>query len=416
MRPRIATSSSAPPSERIRSTIAAPSASGVGERPHHRVRPVGAHGPQHLGCATEVRHQPVREGEHLRRRAVVLLQPDDGGVRETVGDAEQVLGSGAGERVDGLVVVADDAEVVPIAQPEVEQRLLQQVHVLVLVDGEGAVLGLEGGAHVSLTLEQLDGALEQILEIEHSLGCLPPFVVAVDAVHQVERDRRLAVGGRLAVAVRADPPVLRPFDLRREVAGGPEPVRAGQAVRDLAERQRLRRQDPPHLVGPEMAQLTEGGGVERGSADAAGAKRGQSRLQLAGGLVGEGDRHDLRRRERTGRHLLRDAPGDRGRLARAGTRENADRAADSLGRAPLLGIQPVEGVHRATLASGPAGGCDVSATCLPEPAPGRCARARRPSRPAWRRRPGCCRRRRAARARRAPRPARPHRSAVAPHA
>ena len=54
-----------------------------------------------------------------------------------------MLGAGAGERVDRLVVVADDAEVVAVAEPEVEQRLLQQVHVLVLVDGERAVLRTE---------------------------------------------------------------------------------------------------------------------------------------------------------------------------------------------------------------------------------------------------------------------------------
>ena len=110
------------------------------ERAHGGLRPVGARRAQRLLRAAEVRHEPVREREHLRRRAVVLLEPHDGRVRESLGHGEQVLGPGAGERVDRLVVVADDAEVVAVAEPEVEERLLEEVDVLVLVDGERAVL------------------------------------------------------------------------------------------------------------------------------------------------------------------------------------------------------------------------------------------------------------------------------------
>ena len=59
-------------------------------------------------------------------------------MREPLRHREQVLRRSAGERVDRLVVVADDAELVARAEPELEQRLLEQVHVLVLVDGERA--------------------------------------------------------------------------------------------------------------------------------------------------------------------------------------------------------------------------------------------------------------------------------------
>ena len=200
-------------------------------------------------------------------------------------------------------------------------------------------------------LEELHRPLEQILEVEQSLGCLPPLVVAVDAVHQVERDRRLAVGGRRAVVVRPDAPVLRPLDLGREVARGPEPVRAGQAVRDLAERERLRRQDPPDLVGREMAQLPERGRVERRGADAAGRRARRAALFSSPAALSVNVTAMICvGRERTGRDLLRDPPRDRRRLARAGAGEDADRAAHRLGRAPLLGVQAVEDVHRATVA------------------------------------------------------------------
>ena len=82
----------------------------------------------------------LASADDLRRRAVVAHQPDHRGVGIAVGEAEQVVGVGAGEGVDRLVGVADDAEVVPAAEPGVEQPLLQRVDVLVLVDDEVPVL------------------------------------------------------------------------------------------------------------------------------------------------------------------------------------------------------------------------------------------------------------------------------------
>ena len=197
VRARIAISSSGAPSARISATIAAPSSSGVGER---RARPAPARpasvGAQRLLGAAEARDEPVRELEHLRRRAVVLLEPDDERVREAARHAEQVLGAGAGERVDRLVVVADDAEVVAVAEPEVEQRLLQQVDVLVLVDGERAVLRAERRrAPARPPRRAAPRARAGPRSRSAPSACLPPLVLAVDALHQVERDRRLAAVG-----------------------------------------------------------------------------------------------------------------------------------------------------------------------------------------------------------------------------
>ena len=81
------------------------------------------------------------------------------------------------------------------------------------------------------------------------------------------------------------------------------------------------------------------------------AESGQPRPQLARGLVGEGDRDELRRRERAARHLPRDAAGDRRRLAGACTGEDADRPARRFDRGALLRVQSGKdslGVHRRT--------------------------------------------------------------------
>ena len=74
----------------------------------------------------------------------------------------------------------------------------------------------------------------------------------------------------------------------------------------------------------------------------------EPRPQLAGRLVGERDRDDVRRRERAARHLPGDSPRDRRRLAGARAREDADRPVRRLDGGALLVVQSGEdllGVH-----------------------------------------------------------------------
>ena len=82
----------------------------------------------------------------------------------------------------------------------------------------------------------------------------------------------------------------------------------------------------PSSSGREVAQLAQRGGVERAGANARHAERGEPRAELAPGLVGERDRHDLGRVERSRGDLLGDAPRDRRRLAGAGARRGCRRA------------------------------------------------------------------------------------------
>ena len=58
-------------------------------------------------------------------------------------------------------------------------------------------------------------------------------------------------------------------------------------------------------------------------------------------------------RKAPARDLLRDPARDRGRLARAGAREDANGPADGLGGAPLLVVQALENLHPATLPGAP---------------------------------------------------------------
>ena len=110
----------------------------VGAAPDRRRRPgrLGGHEPLAAPLRGE---EAVRERKDLRAAPVVAVQGHLAGRRVAGREARQERRRGAGEGVDRLVLVADDAQVVAIAQPQLEEALLERVRVLVLVDAEPAV-------------------------------------------------------------------------------------------------------------------------------------------------------------------------------------------------------------------------------------------------------------------------------------
>ena len=218
-------------------------------------------------------------------------------MREPPRHREQVLRARAGEGVDRLVVVADRAQLVAVAEPAVEKGLLEQVHVLVLVDGERLIAAANLVQRALVGIEEPDRQLEQVLEVDPALVDLAPLVFAVDPKHEVLRNRRLVVAERAHVVGRRDAPVLRPLDLGREVGRGPEAVGPPQRVPDVAERQRLRGEDLPGRLGREELQLTQRRGVEGRAPHARDAELLEPPAHLTCRLVGERDREDLVRSE-----------------------------------------------------------------------------------------------------------------------
>ena len=162
----------------------------------------------------------LASAEDLGRRAVVGLEPDDPRARVALGEADQVVARGAGERVDRLVLVADDRQVLAAAEPRVEERGLERVGVLVFVDREPAVAVADLGRDRGVGLDQPDRQFEHVLEIDPAGARLGGLVAAVEAGHQVGRQRGVAVvgDGPHLVLVRTDPARLRPLDLAGEVA------------------------------------------------------------------------------------------------------------------------------------------------------------------------------------------------------
>ncbi len=244
--------------------------------------------------------------------------------------------------------VADHAQVVAVAEPRVEQQLLQRVHVLVLVHHEvpEQVVHLVGGGPV---VEQDGGGqLEDGLEVDQVP--LPPQLL-VGGVDRGQAGRpgrgRAARGGRGGrVPVRADLGDLGPLDLAGRVGQGARAAvqadlgplgrladQAGLAVDQL-------RRAPADDPRPEVVELAQRGRVERGRPHQPDAQLAEPAAQLAGRPHGEGEGQHVRRVHRAGRGGVGDPVGDRPGLAGARAGQHADRAPAGQGHLALLRVEP----------------------------------------------------------------------------
>ena len=123
------------------------------------------------GPAAGLGEQAVGEVDDLGGGAVVADQLDDGRVRVAGAEVEQVVGGGAGEGVDRLAGVADDAQAVAVAEPEVQQALLERADVLVLVDHEVLVLARGPVSAMSWRSWRIaDGEQQHVLEVDDARG------------------------------------------------------------------------------------------------------------------------------------------------------------------------------------------------------------------------------------------------------
>ena len=152
---------------------------------------------------------PVGQGHHLRGGAVVALEAHHGRVRETTGEVQQVARRGPGERVDGLVGIADDGQIVAITEPRVEHPLLQRGDVLVLIDHETPVSVAELGGDGGVVLDRCGSMQKQIVEVQQSPAVavgLEGFVAGIDGGHLLGIKWNVAadIGDGLGVALRGD--------------------------------------------------------------------------------------------------------------------------------------------------------------------------------------------------------------------
>ncbi len=311
-----------------------------------------------LSLRDELAPLPTRPGEHpvgevddLGGAAVVAGEVDDPGRRVRPGEPHEVARGGAGEAVDRLRGVADDAHVVPLPHPQVEQPLLHGVDVLVLVDDEVPVLSADLPGDLLGLDEDAHHEEEDVLEVDHAPGGLGVLVPGEQPRHRVwvETTGLPALSLRdLGVGVLGEHADLRPLDLGREVAHDRLVGRDAQPVCGLGDDRGLvgddlgrRTTDRP---GPEVLQLTQRGGVERAGLDAVDPEAPQTRAHLARRPRRERHREHLRGTVGRGGHPVGDAVRDRPRLARPRAREHAHRPQRRARHLALVGVEGGEDV------------------------------------------------------------------------
>lgn len=110
--------------------------------------------------------------------SVVFLEAYDFWVGEEALEFEDVSDLRAAPAVDGLIVIADDADVVGRADELLEEAHLEGVGVLELIDGDACIDFPEVFADVGVLAEDLLGEEEEVIEIDGVLGA--EFVLVSD--------------------------------------------------------------------------------------------------------------------------------------------------------------------------------------------------------------------------------------------
>ena len=305
-------------------------------------------GPQALGPAAAVARDDAIGGvEDGLRRPVVLLQQHGLGIGIVALELLDVANRRATEGIDGLIGVADHAQlgrwhaVAAVTDEFADQDVLRVIGVLVLVDEDVAESAAVVLGHVGEELEQRHGRSDEVIEVEGIGAAQASLVLGVGL-------RQHAILGRLRAAregLLVDELVLQVRDPCREAARrvalgieievldhhGHEPLRVGGVVD-----REVRGDAEPGGLPAEDAHARRVEGHHPHGAGGGPDQRGNPLLHLAGGLVGEGDREDL-----GGPHTLLademgDALGEHARLARAGSRHDEQGAA-AMGHGFLLG-------------------------------------------------------------------------------
>ena len=291
-----------------------------------------------------VRDDGVRGLQDAVGRAVVLLEREDLSASEVLLELEDVADVGAAERIDGLVGIADDADVAVLAAEELKQPVLRVVRILVLVDEDVAERLLPAFPSLGEPLEHLDGQHEQVVEVDRVRRSEALLVLAVDL-----GDGLLVEGGDpLRVLAGPDQGVLRVRDLCVDAA-------RREALRILVEALEtlLREANLVGLVVDREARLVAQTRRFLAEDPAAGGMEGQHphrpydaaeqiaepRAHLVRRLVRERDRENLRGLDAAREDEMRDPVGEHARLAGAGPGDDQHRA---LGREHCVALGRIQ--------------------------------------------------------------------------
>ena len=134
---------------------------------HGRLQPGRPHGAQFLGQPARVHGDAgVRKGQDLRHGPIVRLELVLPSVRISLLEPQDVLEIRAPETVDGLRVIADDADVPVRRSQRVYDRALDRVGVLVLIHQDVLELVGQNAPHVRMLRQENEPRREEVVVVE----------------------------------------------------------------------------------------------------------------------------------------------------------------------------------------------------------------------------------------------------------
>ena len=285
--------------------------------------------------------------EDVLGRAVVLLKHHGGGLGEGVFEIENIANIGLTEPIDGLVGITNHTNIASGARQQQNEFVLYRVRVLILVDQNVLKAALPGLEHIRVTLKQLHGDAQQVIEV-HGTGSLEPTLVlnenVADATLMGGVSGRQEFGSGAALVFGcADRRVHRTW----RVAFGVD-VQIAQHVAGEADRvgvviDRERRWVPNGFGFATQDAHTRR--VEGRYPHALGNRPDQPfdpAPHFGRGLIGKGDRQDRKRRHAFFLDEPGNAVGKHPGLARPCAGDDQQRAGVVQHRFFLIGVQPVE--------------------------------------------------------------------------
>jgi hypothetical protein len=179
-------------------------------------------GPERFVLALEIPGDQGRgDLEDGFRGAVVLFELHDLGVGIVFFEFENVFDVGAAPGVDGLIGIADDADVAVAKGKRVGEEILRVVGVLIFVDENVLESLLKLGEHVGMIAQRQDRAKEQVVEIQRVVLLQEILIFLVHAGD----DAGVKIPGGLGVGLSRDQLILGVADGRMNGPGGE--IRAG---------------------------------------------------------------------------------------------------------------------------------------------------------------------------------------------
>ena len=155
---------------------------------------VSALGPKGLALAAHIVFDNAVGGvQNICGRAIVLLKSDRFGAAEYLLKIQDVFNRSAAEFIDGLVIIADNADIVCAARKQPHQMELGHTGVLILIHNDIAEAVLVVFPRLGIVLQQPDSVEDQIIKIHRARRLQAACVGCVNFGDKL----RLGVGKRL---------------------------------------------------------------------------------------------------------------------------------------------------------------------------------------------------------------------------